>query len=93
MSNALMSAAESTVHAVSDAFSDLVEGARERIEDLPPLARTRHKSHTTRWTVIVVLAVLGVLAVVAKRRSSTADTSASTDTAGAKLAEKSLAVS
>lgn len=92
MSNALMSAAESTVHAVSDAFSDLVEGARDRIEDLPPLSRTRHKSHTGRWTVMIVLAVLGLMAVVAKRRGNSDNTTA-TDSAGAKMAEKTLAVS
>ncbi|HEY7625773.1 MAG TPA: hypothetical protein VH761_01850 [Ilumatobacteraceae bacterium] len=91
MSNALMSAAESTVHAVSDAFSDLVEGARDRIEDLPPL-RTHHKSHTGRWTLMIVLAVLGLLSVAAKRRGSTNDSKA-TDSTGAKMAERSLAVS
>lgn len=92
MSNTLKSAAESTVHAVSDALSELVEGARDRIEDLPPLARTRHKRRTTRWTLIAVMAALGLFLFAAKRLRHD-QSSSSTDSAGAVVAEKTLAVS
>ncbi len=65
MSNALRSAAESTAHVLSDLVDearDLVEGARDRIEDLPPL-RDRRRSNNRRWVVVALVAV-GVLGVV-----------------------------
>lgn len=102
MSNALKSAAESTVHTLSD----FVEGARDRIEDvienvidnvkdeLPPLTRTKRDRHTGRWTLIAVAAVLLVVGMMVRRRSTNDSAkAASTDSTGARLTERSLAVS
>jgi hypothetical protein len=106
MSNALKSAAESTVHTLSD----FVEGARDRLEDVienvehvignvkdelpPPLHRAKDKRHTGRWVLIAVAAVLFVVGMMARRRShdSVAEQS-SKDSAGSRLTERSLAVS
>ena len=87
MSNVLRTAAESTAHAISD----LVDEARDRIDDLPSMTLGHRKSNNRRWTVIVVAGVVGILAlVVCKRRCrKTGDDS----TPNAHLAEKSLAVS
>lgn len=62
MSNSLRSAAESTVHMLSD----LVDDARDRIEDLPhPSRRSRHP---LLWWVIGVGALATVVLVVTARR-------------------------
>ena len=57
MSSVLRSAAEST----ANVLSDLVDEARDRLEDLPPIARVRRRRQDRRWMVIV--AVVGVLLV------------------------------
>ncbi len=90
MSNALKNVAESTAHVLSD----LVDEARDRIEDLPPLGRARRRNKNTRWIVVMVVAALGLLTVVARRLCREATpTQDETSGAGARLAEKSLAVS
>lgn len=87
MSNALRNAAESTAHAISD----LVDEARDRIEDLPSMTLGHRKTNNRRWVVLVIAGVLGLVAVVAcRRRCRNTDNDS---TAGAHLAEKSLAVS
>ncbi|MEY2552147.1 MAG: hypothetical protein QOC57_7 [Ilumatobacteraceae bacterium] len=95
MSNALRNVAETTAHAWSDLVDearDLVDDARERIEDLPPLAR-RRRSSSKRWVVMaIVAAVVMMLAMAGKRRMN--DKGDRQDaTPGARLAEKSMAVS
>ena len=87
MSNALRNAAESTAHVISD----LVDEARDRIEDLPTLGHHRRQTNNKRWTLIVIAGVLGMLVMMAGRRRR--HESAETSTPGARLAEKSLAVS
>lgn len=98
MSNALKSAAESTVHTLTD----FVEGARDRLEDaienvkdeLPTLSRPKQKSHTTRWALIALVGVLLLVGMIARRRSTgTADDMSTKDSAGSRLTERSLAVS
>jgi hypothetical protein len=87
MSHALKNAAESTVHA----FSDLVEGARDRLEDLPPLSHGRRRTNHNRLMIIVVCAVVGLAVVIVRRgRQRPVDENS---TIGARMAEKSLAVS
>ena len=97
MSNSLKNVAETTAHVWSDLVDearDLVGDARDRIEDLPQLGRTRRRNHNRRWTVMTVVAVLGLLVVVARRRRRQDPTGQdSTAGAGARMAEKSLAVS
>ena len=105
MSNALKSAAESTVHTLSD----FVEGARDRLEDvienvenvignvkdeLPPLKRAKHERHTGRWVVIAMVAVLFVVGMM-RRRRSTDDVAekASKDSGASRVSERSRAVS
>jgi hypothetical protein len=87
MSNVLKNAAESTVHAISD----LVDEARDRIDDLPSMTLGHRKSNNRRWMLIAIAGVVGILALVAsKRRCRDTNTDSS---ASAHLAEKSLAVS
>ncbi|MGZ4724968.1 MAG: hypothetical protein ACXWBO_07925 [Ilumatobacteraceae bacterium] len=86
MPNALRNAAESTAHVISD----LVDDARDRIEDLP-LGHLHRRSNNKRWTLILVAVLLGMIFVVAGRRHR--HEAAETSTPGARLAEKSLAVS
>ena len=96
MSNALKNVAESTAHVWSDIVDearDLVDEARDRIEDLPSLGRARRGTKSRRWTIMTVVVALGLLIVVARRRRQDATGQGSTDGVGAKLAEKSLAVS
>ena len=96
MSNALKNVAESTAHVWSDIVDearDLVDEARGRIEDLPTLVGTRRRSANRRWTVMTVIAALGLLVVVARlRHRHDATRQDSTSGAGARPAEKSLAV-
>ena len=63
MSSALRNAAESTAHALAD----LVDGARDRIEELPPIARARRKQHRTRWSVVGIVGVVAVALMIARR--------------------------
>ncbi len=63
MSNALKNVAEST----ANTLSELVDEARTRIEDLPPLARGRRKRSRRRWSTAVVVASLALVMVMAGR--------------------------
>jgi hypothetical protein len=63
MSSSLKSAAESTVHALSD----LVEGARDRIEDLPPLARARRKRNDKRVLAVAIVGALALTMFIVRR--------------------------
>lgn len=87
MSNVLKSAAESTAHAISD----LVDEARDRIDDLPSITLGHRHSNNRRWMMIVVAVVVGLVALVTYKRRCGATEEASTPSAH--LAEKSLAVS
>jgi uncharacterized MAPEG superfamily protein len=94
MSNALRNAAESTAHVLSDLVDearDLVDEARDRIEDLPPLRARRH-SGNRRWVVMAVVAAVLMVILVGRRRSRE-HPEVSDSSAGARLMEKSLAVS
>jgi hypothetical protein len=65
MSNALRDAVESG----ATTFSDLVDQARTRIEDLPPLANARRRRARKHWSpVVVVLVVIALAAVTMARR-------------------------
>ena len=95
MSNALKNVAESTAHVWSDIVDearDLVDEARDRIEDLPSLGRAHRTGKNRKWTVMTVVVALSLVMVVARRRRH-ATPEDSTAGAGARLAEKSLAVS
>jgi hypothetical protein len=65
MSNALRDAVESG----ATTFSDLVDQARTRIEDLPPLAHARRKRARKHWSPLLVVLLVTALAVamMAKR--------------------------
>jgi hypothetical protein len=95
MSNALKNAAETTVHAFSDLVEDLVEGARDRIEDLPPLAKSRRARRGFPWPLVVVALAIAAVVVGMKRmrRGSTSPTSTRDDSTAAKIGERTLAVS
>jgi hypothetical protein len=67
MSSALKNAAESTAHVLSD----LVEGARDRIEDLPSIGHPRHKRRGTSWLVVAFAGALGLVVLIARRRRHT----------------------
>jgi hypothetical protein len=63
MSSPLRSAAESTAHVLESTahvLSDLVEEARGRIEELPPIARARRKRKTTRWPAVAIAMVVAL---------------------------------
>jgi hypothetical protein len=62
MSSALKNAAESTAHVLSD----LVEGARDRIEDLPSIGHARHKRRGTSWLVVAIAGALGVVLLIVR---------------------------
>ncbi|MEP7111776.1 MAG: hypothetical protein ABI862_00790 [Ilumatobacteraceae bacterium] len=73
MSNALKNAVESgrnVVESGAHTISDLVDEARSRIEDLPPLSHARRRQARKNWTSVFALVLLAVLAaMIAKRRS------------------------
>jgi hypothetical protein len=71
MSNALRDAVESG----ATTFSDLVDQARTRIEDLPPLANARRRRARKHWSpVLAVLLIIALAAAtVAKRRQHQPD--------------------
>ncbi|MEP7115291.1 MAG: hypothetical protein ABI862_18660, partial [Ilumatobacteraceae bacterium] len=57
---------ESGAHTISD----LVDEARSRIEDLPPLAHARKKRARKNWTSVFALLILVVVATAAAKRRS-----------------------
>jgi hypothetical protein len=78
MSNALKSVVESGKSAVesgASTLSDLVDEARSRIEDLPPLARPRRRRARRRWGSILVLGLLAfaLMGVAQRSRQQAAD--------------------
>ena len=94
MSNALRNAAESTAHVLSDLVDearDRVGEARDRIEDLPPLRGHRRNSNR-RWIILAVLGAVLMVLVVGRRRHRE-HPEGSDSSAGARMMEKSLAVS
>ena len=73
MSNALKNAVESgrsVVESGAHTISDLVDEARSRLEDLPPLANARRKRVRKNWTSVFALLLLAVLATVGMKRRS-----------------------
>lgn len=95
MSNALRSAAESTGHVLSDLVEgarDLVDEARDRIEDLPPL-RARRRNNNRMWMIVTFIGVGVIVMMVVGRRRHREHPEGSDSSAGARLMEKSLAVS
>jgi hypothetical protein len=64
MSSALRNAAETTAHALAG----LVDGARDRIEELPPIARARRKHHRTRWSVVGIVGLVAVVLIARRMR-------------------------
>jgi hypothetical protein len=95
MSNALKNVAETTAHAWSDLVDearDLVDEARERIEDLPPLAR-RRRNASKRWVVMAIVGAVVLMVMVAGKRRRHDNGEPEDATPGARLTEKSLAVS
>ena len=63
MSKTLKGVVESgrnVVESGASTLSDLVDEARSRIEDLPPLARPRKRRARRRWGSILVLGLLAV---------------------------------
>jgi hypothetical protein len=64
MSNALKNAVESG----TNTLSDLVDEARARIEDLPPLANARRKRHRkSRSSILAVVLLVIVATFLAKQ--------------------------
>ena len=64
MSNALRDVVESGAHT----FSDLVDEARTRIEDLPPIARARRKRSRKSWSPFVVVLLLAIVVATLTQR-------------------------
>jgi hypothetical protein len=64
MSNALKNAVESG----ATTLSDLVDEARSRIEDLPPLANARRKRARKNWSSVFALVLLAFIAMVAAKQ-------------------------
>jgi hypothetical protein len=64
MSNALKNAVESG----ATTLSDLVDEARSRIEDLPPLANARRKRARKNWSSVIGAVVLAFVAMVAAKK-------------------------
>ncbi len=95
MSNALRNVAETTAHAWSDLVDearDLVDEARDRMPDLPPLGR--HRKSNKRWLVMAIVGVVVVMVAMAGKRRRTQSHRPTNDSSpGARLTEKSLAVS
>jgi hypothetical protein len=71
MSNTVKSVLESgrnVVESGANSLSDLVDEARSRIEDLPPLAHARHKRTRKNWTSVLAVVFLAfVVAMIAKQ--------------------------
>ncbi len=65
MSNALKNVVESS----ASTLSGLVDEARSRIEDLPPLANARKRRTRKKLSSVVALVIVGfVAAMIAKQR-------------------------
>ena len=78
MSKTLKGVVESgrnVVESGASTLSDLVDEARSRIEDLPPLARPRKRRARRRWGSILVLGLLAValMGVAQRSRQKSAD--------------------
>lgn len=72
MSNPLKSVVESgrsVVESGANTLSDLVDEARSRIEDLPPLARPRRRRTRRRWGAILLMGVLAIALMGLAQRS------------------------
>jgi len=72
MTNALAdmsSSLKSVVESSATTLADLVDEARSRIEDLPPLARQRRRRSGRRVAPFLVVAVVAVVAFVMIGRS------------------------
>ncbi len=63
MSNALKNVVESG----ATTLSELVDDARSMIEDLPPLANRRKRSHRN-WSSVVVVVLLAFVAMIAAKQ-------------------------
>jgi hypothetical protein len=50
----------------------LVEGARDRIEELPPIARARRKRQDRKWLVVAIVAAVGLIVLIVGRRQRSA---------------------
>lgn len=64
MPNALKNAVETG----ATTLSDLVDEARSRIEDLPPLANARRKRARKNWSSVFVVVALAVVAMIAAKQ-------------------------
>jgi ferric-dicitrate binding protein FerR (iron transport regulator) len=78
MSNTLKSVVESgrnVVESGASTLSDLVEEARSRIEDLPPLARPRRRRARRRWGSILLLGLVAIalMSIVQRGKHQSAD--------------------
>ena len=72
MSNALAdmsSSLKSVVETSATTLADLVDEARSRIEDLPPLARQRRRRSSRRIAPFVVFGLLAVVVLMMVNRS------------------------
>ena len=75
MSNALKSvknvveSGRNVVESGASTLSDLVDEARSRIEDLPPLARPRRRKARRRWGSILVFGLLAIALMGMAQRS------------------------
>jgi hypothetical protein len=77
MSNALKNAVESGAHTLSD----LVDEARSRIEDLPPLANARKKRHRRSLSSVFAFLGLALVAMVVAKQLRPHSTEQSADLA------------
>ena len=75
MSNALKTMVESSAHTLSD----LVDEARSRIEDLPPIARPRQRRARKQVSSVALIAVVALVIAVVIRRSHRSQAAHSTD--------------
>ena len=78
MSNTLKSVVESgrnVVESGASTLSDLVDEARSRIEDLPPLARPRRRKARRRWGSVILLGLVAIalMSVAQRSRQQSAD--------------------
>ena len=64
MSNALKHAVETG----TSTLSDLVDEARSKIEDLPPLANARRRQSRKNWSSVFVVVVLAFVAMVVAKQ-------------------------